>query len=295
MSWFKNPLRKKKHSAQSVFKATRQNFSLDDFLQSRKLEDKLHSDFTKEVPFPSQKVDERNKYLFNLNGLDILYSKSSDDGTAGSLKDHRFQMIATWDPKLKLRLAHNRGVICTQNDNILILPFFFCIIFYKPLNIFVCATHTDNKGDNVNGIYDLYYFDVKGRYIKKLQGHYAPRPPKLAFLDDDSQKILQIDFPEGYYLSEIIRYDLYILSKDKLLGLTDHTGNILLDCLYEKIIVNASHTYAFLQSNKGLFKLNLKTFDQEPLKFHGITEVKNSFIKVHSEEESTSFTLWYHQ
>ncbi|WP_299367383.1 WG repeat-containing protein [Winogradskyella sp.] len=251
--------------------------SLDNFLELRNLKNNLNKDFTNKIEYPINKLNKPvnyGNYQFKVNKSKISFNILNHHSHSIS-SDDRFQLITSYDPKLNLGRRNGQGIICADNNNILILPIFYSIRFFEKLNIFVCYF------DDLH-----YYFDIKGRYLKSVKGSSEHnKSPQFAFLNDDSQTIVKIDFPQEYILHQILSYNMFVVKKDTFLGIINNSGKILLECLYEKIIVNEANSYAFLQKNNSVYKLNLKTFDKQQLQFQEIIDSKKGFIKVQRKDQ----------
>lgn len=261
------------------------NNYLEAYLTTVEFKNNLDEDFSVAAYWPYQKIDDRNNFSFNNGKEDISFCKHSDDGTTGKLGVNYYSSFSVIDRRFE-QAVH--GVTDNRTSSILILPYFFCIDFFKELNLFVCSRQTEfSKKMAWDQKWDLYYFDIKGRFLKHEIGlSYSVRLPSIAFINNPKQEILEISpIPIEKYLKKIISNNLFELGERDKMGLYDGSMSVVLDCVYEKIVVDEKQKIVIAQENKEVIKINLKSKKRESLGFTKIIDTKNNEIRVKCKKE----------
>ena len=281
-----NNFRMKKLTKQikSIFNQENKNpehqYNLMNFLKIREFKNNINNDFSINTIIPFQKIDESNNYSFQLGEQTIEFGKISDDGTSGKINDEKYSIISVSKPK-SIGLSAI-GLVIEEYNNILILPFFWNIIFYRELNIFICMTISDKIEDREKYFYNHFYFDIKGRYIRTEKGYHNQQLPRLAFLNNTKQELIEIEpLNDGFQLSKIVSYNLFIIyNTSRKLGIVDNGANLILECDFECIEINESLNVAIIQNKEGVFKFNLITKQKNRLPFTTFVDVKDGYFRL---------------
>jgi len=260
-------------------KAEPEKITLEEFLGSRTFAENLDKDFSDSSYYHVQKGD-GNKYSFQLGDESIQFGKLSDDGTAGKLNDDRYAIITvvSGDPKN----FHRHGVMSQLNNNVLIPPFFFSVIFYKEFNVFVCSTISRNGDDQRNGMYNCFYFDTRGRFLGQDKSYYNPQPPRFSYSGTPSQELIEISaLPEQHSLERLVNPRLLVIrNRDFKMGLIDNTGKEVLPCNNDKIFLEDYNEIALVARQGIVYKVNLTTGEWLGTSADAITDARNGFVRM---------------
>ncbi|MDI9309503.1 MAG: WG repeat-containing protein [Limnohabitans sp.] len=191
---------------------------------------------------------------------------------------------------------NHKLIASTKTNKILVLPFFSNALYYEEFNILICSKTPDDWNFIDNFLYDLYYFDLYGRFIKEEKGILnSIRIPNIAMVNN---KIIPIVFNSSLYEAvEIYSYFLIKIFKyntdGDLYGLIDNNGILYSQDFYHKIIVNKTIDKAILQKETNTYILDIKSRTINSLPYNYLLKHNDNFIKVMSNEKKYGIIDFY--
>lgn len=257
------------------------NYNFEKYLADRYFYDNLENDFSSKNDF-LVKRNELNyeHYFLTLNSEIYEFYKS-------------FDFISKTEYS-RIVLEHQYNGICSEeNNNVLILPFFYSIQFYGKFNVFIGSMRSKENLDEI--IYDLYYFDTKGRFIKKERGFLPNLVPNIAVINNE---VIEININQfGVY--EVYDYNLLKVSHHESgeqyakYQLIDNNGIFILDKNYFEIVKMKSSETIFALDKNEIFCFDMKGNKINSYPFNKIEEVNDAYIKVsyHFKNEKIKYTV----
>lgn len=239
------------------------NYNFEKYLADRYFYDNLENDFSNKNDFLI-KANELNDeyYVLTLNSENFEFYKSFN-----SISDTKYSTIV---------LKHEYYGVCSEeNNSALILPFFYSVQFYEKFSVFICSIRSKEYLDEI--IYDLYYFDTKGRFIKKESGYPPNQIPNIAVIDNE---VIEINL-DKFSACEVYNYDVIkINERNGKYHLIDNKGNFILDKNYFQIVKMDFSEMIFAVDKNEIFCFDIVGNKKNSYPFNKIEEKYDHYIKV---------------
>jgi len=211
-----------------------------EFLESRKLEANIDRDFSTDYSDEVLTYQPIGAVYFNRRWKTESFSieKVPDvfvNFRGQSFEENHYYNHALYNLKPKLEevvYRSSKQAVVVDGKHVLIGPYFFDITLFQPLNVYMAYTHTDTDDYNTN-VYNIYYFDRKGRYLFTEKGPGEKSLPSVGFRMDTQEIVHIAPLPEGNKLEYIVNHYRFVVSdKTGRKGIIDNEGHLLLGYEY---------------------------------------------------------------
>lgn len=273
------------------------------FLEKRKLEHNLSRDFTEESDeqMPGLRGD---VYKFNrLGQLEpspsyiIPWQRIASEDLLPPNPYRKFKLYQfCLDFSTEVRYLSSIKVLLIGDKDVLIGPYFLDIKLYHPLNVFIAYTYTDTEqhlADAQNDIYNIFYFDIKGRYLLREQGSIKKKLPSIAF-EAAEQKIIPIaPLPNNMNVHKIISAYRFVVSHNGRVDIIDQLGQSLLSAydFTHYLDIGYNNPYLLFSNGRQTYRYHIESEQLEQLRYSNFYGSVGNAVMIQVKEPSGN-VLW---